>query len=602
LSWMFTAQINQQTGTSLNTTPKQTFVFTPAGHNTEDEYTADYTNAAGTIVANADATPLVSSLQITPADWPTWVRGTPFATTACIPTNGADNNCVSKKQLCTTSTLTTPAGDNCPQSSEKNILLSATFDAPTFPDGTVFGVAEGNDTWTGGVCSFVPGSPEGPLSCPQNGLVSFTGPGEYTGSKGGKSTNSVYVWYTGLLAPTTQVSGFVNAAGWANTQTPTGTFTGTPPTPPNPNSNNMVVAAIKSITYGVNDAGQPSPSTLLPVPGDTTVTNPTPLNNTPGCPNPIPPQPPLPGSFTTPQQTLSPLADGSVNRLHYFTADCVDTEDLKFTKDPVTQKWSTDFNSITIKVDTTFPTVTTPTLSPAPTTNNGVANSYLIGQAVTATYSCNDPLPTGGGLASGIATCGPGNSNGTPIAPPGTFTSPVPTAVGGSFNFSVNATDVAGNTTPSTAVPYKVVDQPVNLDLFSIAPPRVKPGANLTYFIVALNLAAKNVATGVKVTDIAPPGTTVVNAVFDKVSCFFGACSIPKNGTMCGINGTTITCNIGTLAPLDTFTGVGILITVHVPANTPVNTILTDNAAATSLNRDLDSTDSSITINTTVKN
>jgi hypothetical protein len=44
------------------------------------------------------------------------------------------------------------------------------------------------------------------------------------------------------------------------------------------------------------------------------------------------------------------------------------------------------------------------------------------------------------------------------------------------------------------------------------------------------------------------------------------------------------------------------LITVHVPANTPVNSVLTDNATATSLNRDSDGKDNSITINTTVKN
>jgi hypothetical protein len=598
LSWSFTAEINQKTGTPFNANPVQTFTFNPPGNNTEDVYTADYSH--GTSLTNPDATPLISSLQITPADWPTWVNGTPFATTSCIPTNGANGNCVSKKQLCTTPTNATPAGDNCPVSSDKNIILSATFDAPTFPDGTVFGVAEGNDTWTGGVCSFVLGSAEGPLSCPQNGLVSFTGPGEYTGSRGTKSTNSVYVWYTGLRAPSTQVSGFVNAAGWTNTATPKGNFTGTPPTPPNPNSNNMVVAPIASITYGVNDANQLPPSTVLPVPGDTTLTNPTPLNNTPGCPNPIPAQPPLPSSFTTAQVTLGPFADGSSNRLHYFTTDCADTEDLKFTKNLLTGIWSTNFNSININVDLTAPKISGPTLSPASTTNNGVANSYLLGQSVTASYSCSDPLPIGGGLASGVAMCGSNNTNGVQTTP--TFTSPVPTStVGNSLNFTVNAADVAGNTATSSA-PYKVVDQPVNLDLFSITPPRVKPGANLTYFIVALNLAAKNVATGVTLTDIAPPGTTVVSAVFDKVSCFFGGCSIPKKGTLCGISGTTVTCNIGTLAPLNTFTGVGILITVHVPANTPVNSVLTDNATATSLNRDSDGKDNSITINTTVKN
>ena len=42
--------------------------------------------------------------------------------------------------------------------------------------------------------------------------------------------------------------------------------------------------------------------------------------------------------------------------------------------------WSTAFYTFPINVDTVNPVVATgPTLSPPPSTNNGVANSYLVG-------------------------------------------------------------------------------------------------------------------------------------------------------------------------------------------------------------------------------
>jgi hypothetical protein len=604
LSWSFTSTQSQQTGTSINTTPTQTFTFNNdfAGNN-GDQYIFDYSNASGTITANNNATPFITNLQITPADWPTFVRGTPFATTMCISVNGANGNCTAKKQVCTTPALTTPAGDNCPQSSDRNILLSARFDASTITDpATIFGVVEGTDDWAGGVCAFVPGSPEGPLPCPQGGLVEFKGPGEYTGRKGGASTNSTYTWVTGVRPPSTVVTGFVNAAGWSNTTNPTGTFMANPATLPVPNLNSMTVAPIDSITYGANAASSGLPSTLLPVPGDVTIFSPNPPGNATSCPSIITPAT-VANPFT---QTVAvgPFADGSSNLLHYFTRDCAGTEELSFTQDttnPAIPVWSTHFKAITINVDLTKPTVSAgPTLSPAPTTNNGVPNSYLMNQPVAATYTCSDPLPSGGGLASGLATCNSANVSGAPAS--ATFTNPVATSSTGSFNFTVaGPTDVAGNTGLPASVPYAVVDQPVNLDLFYLAPSKVKPGSNLTYFIAAVNLTQKNVASGVTLTDITPAGTTVVSAVFDKISCSFFGCSIPKKGTACPVNGNVITCNIGSLAPFNTLTGVGVVIVVKVPAATPLNTTLSDTATATSLNRDSDG-DNSVSITTIVKN
>jgi uncharacterized repeat protein (TIGR01451 family) len=605
LSWSFNAS---QTGNTIDPGVPgsliQTFHFGGAeGSNQVDDYDFNYSIAsqAESLTVQPGTTPFITNLQITPADWPAFVNGTPFATTMCIPINGANGNCTAKRQVCTISPGDTPTGDKCPQSTVRNILLSADFDAPAFPDGTIFGATEATDDWPGGACTFPSGEAENGKSCPQNTLVSFTGPGQYTGRRGGASTNSTGVIYTNLIPPTTTVTGFVNSAGWTNSTSPTGFFTGNPPQLPASNTNNMTDPPVASITYGVNNLPADQPTlhpTDLPITGDIVIPNPA------ACPATLTnvQQPPFGPNQVT---LLGPtFMDGTTHQLHYFTTDCSTTEELKFTKDPTTHNWSTSFNSLTIKVDLTNPTVSSgPTLSPAPTTNNGVPNSYLINQPVTATYTCTDPPPSRGPLPpSGLATC-----NSFPVAgalPSATFSNqPVATSAAGSFNYTVaGPTDVAGNIGLSASVPYTVVDQPVNLDLFYLAPSKIKPGSNLTYFIAAVNLTQKNVASGVTITDIAPAGTTVVSAVFDKISCSFFGCSIPNRGTSCSVSINVITCNIGSLAPFNTLTGVGVVIVVKVPAATPLNTVLSDTATATSLNRDSDGRDNSVRITTIVKN
>jgi uncharacterized repeat protein (TIGR01451 family) len=593
-----------QTGTPINPdvpgSLTQTFHFGGAeGSGQVNDYTFDYSNANAqdTLTVQPGTTPIITDTQITPANWAGMVFGTPFATTVCIPITGANGNCASKKQVCTTTAIPTPLGSNCPQSSQTNILFSSVFDAPAFPPGTIFGATEATDDWTGGACTFPAGEPENGKSCPQNTLKSFTGPGQYTGRRGAESTNSTGVIYSNLIPPTTTVTGFVNQAGWSNSANPMGAFTGNPPQLPVPNPNNMTDPPVTSVTYGVDNLPADTPNlhpTDLPIAGDIVIPNPLPcpvtLNNT---------QQP---SFGPNPVTLGPFADGSTHQLHYFTTDCATTEELKFTRDAA-GNWSTNFNTLTVNVDLTKPVISSgPTLSPAPANNNGVPNSYLINQPVTVSYTCMDPLPLGGGLASGLATCNSSPVAGAPLS--ATYSNqPVATSAAGSFNYTVaGPMDVAGNVGLPASAPYTVVDQPVDLDVFYLAPSKVRPGANLTYFIAAVNLAQKNVASGVTITDIAPPGTTVVSAVFDKISCSPWGCSVPKQGTACLVSGNVITCNIGTLAPFNTLTGVGVVIVVKVPATMPLNTVLTDTASATSLNRDTDPKDSAVSITTIVKN
>lgn len=595
-----------QTGTPINpdipASLTQTFHFGGAeGSGNVDDYTFDYSNAQQTFTVQPGTTPIITNTQIIPLNWPSMVAGTPFATTVCIPITGENGNCASKTQVCTTTAIPTPLGSNCPQSSQANILFSAVFDAPAFPAGTIFGATEATDDWTGGACTFPSGEPESGKSCPQNTLKSFTGPGQYTGRRGASSTNSTGVIYSNLIPPTTTVTGFVNSAGWTKSANPMGTFTGNPPQLPAPNPNNMTDPPVTSITYGVDNLPADTPTlhpTDLPIPTDTVISNPA------GCPATLN-STQLP-SFGPNPVTLGPFADGSTHQLHYFTTDCATTEELKFTQDAA-GNWLTNFNTVAISVDLTKPVISSgPTLSPAPSINNGVPNSYLLNQHVTASYACQDPLPASGGLASGLATCNSSPVAGAPLS--ATYANqPVTTSAPGSFNYTVSGpTDVAGNIGLPASVAYTVVDQPVDLDLFYFAPAKVKPGSTLTYFIAAVNFAPKNVASGVVLTDMAPAGTTVLSAFFDKVSCFGGLCSFPKKGTACTIgaptaSGTPISCSIGSLAPLNTFTGAGLVIVVQVPSNTTLNKVLTDTATLGSLNRNTDQ-DNSISISTTVKN
>jgi hypothetical protein len=440
LSWSFTSTQSQQMGTPINGTPTQTFTFNPDfANNNGDQYVLDYSNASSTIDANPTATPFVSNRQITPADWPAFVNGTPFATTVCIPLNGANGNCAAKRQVCTLSPGDTPTGDKCPQSSIRNILLSAVFDAPSFAPGTIFGGTEATDDWTGGACTFPASEPEFGKSCPQNTLVSFTGPGQYTGRRGGASTNSTGVIYSNLIPPTTTVAGFVNTAGWTNNANPMGTFTGNPPQLPALNTNNMTDPPVARITYGVDNLPADTPNlhpTDLPIAGDTVIPNPL------ACPATLTnmQQP----SFGPNPVTLGSFADGSTHQLHYFTTDCATTEELKFTQNSA-GNWSTTFNTLTINVDLTAPTIAGPTLStPNPATPT----------TITATYTCGD-------AGSGIAMCGSQNphlSAGPPIVGPSTLTvTDTLSNTVGPHSFSVMATDVAGNTTTSsTTVNYFV--------------------------------------------------------------------------------------------------------------------------------------------------
>jgi uncharacterized repeat protein (TIGR01451 family) len=216
---------------------------------------------------------------------------------------------------------------------------------------------------------------------------------------------------------------------------------------------------------------------------------------------------------------------------------------------------------------------TGPTLSPKPSTNNGVANSYLVGQAVTATYSCTDkasPIVNSGVVKCGTASFPAGTLN------TGNVSSPVDTSTAGSQTFTVNAVDAAGNAATPVSVKYQVVSAPpANLSILKVAPATVKSKAQLIYAITAVNLGAQ-AASAVKITDPLPSGVTFVKASAQQLACSGNKCS---NDASCTFASNTVTCSVPSLTLLTP-----VLVEVYVNVTAKSGTTITNTATVSSAN------------------
>jgi uncharacterized repeat protein (TIGR01451 family) len=341
---------------------------------------------------------------------------------------------------------------------------------------------------------------------------------------------------------------------WINSHNATVNFVSTPPTVPGQNS--FLAAPIKSLTYGISSASSlPTPGS--PIPGDITVTNSIP------CPLPKATTPEA-TVFTPPAQSVSVPEDGQY-LLHYLAQDCAGTEELNFTQ--TNGSWSTSFYTFPLNVDTVAPVVLSgPTLSPPPSTNGGIPNSYVLGQTVTATYRCTDDR-------SGIVKCGtytyaPGSTLDT-----GNISSAVDTSKTGPGVFTVNAVDAAGNVA-AASVNYQVVGSPVNLFILKLAPPRVKRNSQLTYAITAANVS-RQTASAVVITDPLPAGVTFVKASARQLVCSNGTCSNPASCTFASNTVSCTTPSVSLLSPVV----VEIVVSVQAAAGTKIKNTATVSSA-----------------------
>jgi hypothetical protein len=444
-----------------NPTPQQltqSFAFN-TGTNQQVRFTYDLSTAqaADTLAIQNGTVPGVEDAAVDPTTFQSvYGQDTSFSTSSCLIHTGellpnGQPACKLFTLECTVGTDPAESGANCPISSAPNELFQDIFDGPSFslhdistPNGPTFhegiGFLMASEPWNGGPCAFDPASGLGNLPCPQNLLASFSGPGVYSSSSYTSHPNSTFIPVTGVPEPLTTVTvANQQPGGWVNTQTPNVTFSSQPPILSGltnaqlPGVSTFAAAPIQTITYGTAAVGS------VPTPGAPGSVG-TPITNPVTCPATIPPGG-APPAFTPPVQPVPVNADGNY-LLYFYAQDCAGTQELDFVKDG-TGSWSTSFYTVPINVDTVHPAVSSgPTLSPS-------GGSYIVGQAVTATYSCTDER-------SGVVTCGASSfsPDSAPLSTP-PLSSPVDTSTPGNKSFVVAAVDAAGNTS-SASIGYVV--------------------------------------------------------------------------------------------------------------------------------------------------
>jgi len=570
LNWTFQPIQGQQIDPNNPSSLTQSFVFNNEPQQ-QLQFNFNYTQQGITIAT--DTVPYVTNAGVSHATYQQMVSGTSLATTDCYGASGeggTDPNgnalCAELTLQCTNNNNPNLEGDNCPQSTERNLLFSHTIDTPTtitVAGGTGPSLAEGSDNWAPGVCSFI--GPETGDLCPQNFQTQFFVTGTdalIIGGGTGKTSNSAFIqgccepeWNTVPTVPLYSKSTIVPVSFTANA----------PSTPPPPN-NGWVPAQNKSITWGSELVAQ-TPDPTFPIPGDQTATNPTPCPSTWGGPAP---------SFTAAGNVT--VAGEGEYEVHFFSTACDGQEELLYnTQTDPSKNWAA-FKTAPFNVDLTNPSVTGLTLNPPP-----VNGTYQLNQVVTASLTCTDPVS--GGVASGIAMCGPGVTSFGGQNPVVVTNAPVDTTTLGVHSFG--ATDVAGNAV--TAQTYTVVYSNADLAVIKIGPLLVKSGTNATYGIGAWN-QGPGTANNVVISDVLPAGESFVSATYALVQCTKLGCSVPPPGsTPCTFANNTVTCGpLATLAPIPNgqilFTGVGVSLVTKV--NAKAGSWITNTAAVSSANPD----------------
>ena len=437
----------------------QDFSFDPlANQSIGFEYDLTAAQAAGSLTITDGTIPQVGDQPLDPDTFqPVWAPHTSFATSHCLVHSGellpsGQPACKLFTLECKIGTSATASGAQCPVSSVRNETIQDVFDGPAFalhdihtPDGRTFhegiGFLMASEGWDGGLCAFDPASGLEKLPCPQNLLVSFTGPGTFTGQMLTTHPNSTFISIANVPEDRTTVSVKNEWPDhWISSHTVKVKFVSEPPNLKGvhlPGAGKFIPSPIASITYGISAANSvPTPGE--PIPTDVAVTNPQ------GCPTPTPanPGPSVAPDFRPGDQTITGLADGRY-LLHYYAQDCAGTEELKFWQD-AGGSWSTGFYTYPIKVDTVPPSISGPTLSPKPSAQG----TYAVGQVVTASYSCQDA--TSGVILCGDSLYSPGATHNT-----GTLSATVDTSSPGANEFIVLAMDAAGNLSWES-VSYKV--------------------------------------------------------------------------------------------------------------------------------------------------
>jgi len=449
---------------------------------------------------------------ITDQQFSNLVNNTPFQGSTCLHQDLGQGTyaCVTTTDLCTTSTNSTPAGSNCPGTLSALIGTSNIFNAdPTQKPIVAPGYIMGKDTATSCGAS-------GDNTC--KGLINiFTGiTGDPTVTGKTKNFNSVLIPVQGVVQPSTLVTPapMLNNL-WVN-QPVVLTLAGTEVVPVTNLHPPVPLPAVTSINYSVTGANVPSPESgvitgptgALTIPAisegttvvtffatDTSGTSEAVVTNSAGQVSTALPTFTIKTDKTAP--ILNCVAPAAVWRPVDVSVPCSASDAGSGLANPAQASFSvatavpagTETNGAAIPTVTVFdvagnsasqgpfgpflvdkkaPAISGLTISPA---------APVFGQAVTAAYSCAD-----GG--SGVVLCG--SSSFLAIANTGTLTSAVDGSVG-THTFTVNATDLVGNTTASS-VTYTVSAAPQ----LSISPTNIAFGNVKKFSVNVKVITVKN--------------------------------------------------------------------------------------------------------------
>ncbi len=239
---------------SNNPTPdqlSQDFSFNPSP-NQQIGFEYDLTAAlkAGSLNITNGTIPEVGDSPIDPAIFQSVLaKGTSFATSSCLIHSGellpsGQPACKLFTLECKVGTGNTAAGALCPVSTIANEIFRDTFDGPAFtlsdiviPNGPTFhegiGFLMASEGWTGGPCTFDAASGLQNLPCPQNLLVSFSGPGLYSGTGRTTHPNSTFISAAQVPEDLTTVSvAGLRPGNWINSSTANVTLSSQPPALP----------------------------------------------------------------------------------------------------------------------------------------------------------------------------------------------------------------------------------------------------------------------------------------------------------------------------------------------------------------------------------
>jgi hypothetical protein len=600
---------------------------------------SDYSTAGNGITSPiSNPTFLSINNSLSQTTWPEYVVGTPWATSSCTAKSGnggSGNLCSQYINECFDASMgaTTASDANCPTVNDPGfqnyVTLEDTFDwgtggkqpiaagttasliaftVPTTSPGLQWNASLPPAT-TNPVCASIPGTASPSCYLSDSLIDVFADQTTTRGSKPKSKAWLVSVYNVPML--TTSIFAVPNPSNTAckliapvalnNTASTVWVngaclfdFQVNPAVASTP-TNNFQAAPPASLLYG------PGTPPIAPGPittGDTLVSNPSPVctgaggNCAPAIWDTMTGSNVVTvvgGTIPASSPTLSTLGNNGSFPMHWSAIDLVGIteKNIQLVSSTTgctlpngstvsgTQCYYTNYFTINVNIDSTAPSLTGYSFSPA----GSPAGTFAPNAVVYPVYTCTDSL-------SGVATCGGLPVNGCPRSITVTSTTPLSPMTPGPHSYAVNATDCALNASGNTTVSYTVASA---ADVAIIGGTTSSTTKSITYVAALLDLTQSTSAYNVVLTfQITDPKASVggpITGVFAEVSCsLFGCNALPSGPMYCSTSGDTVTCSVGTLPTIYQLKGAVAQITIPVVSKPASGATIGINASVSSAN------------------